>query len=285
MRFLFRVLLATLAITVAQFAAGAGAVAIFGASALPPAVAGTMPWQLAANLATAAVLLWLASRSMFTGWKAAAALGVVYFGIMHFNSLIEALFFRFLAPAQFAVLIALTLIMAAGTAALLTPLLAGETRATTVNWAPRISFASVALGALSYLIIYFAAGLSVYPFIRHFYDLQTTPPGLQVIGMQLLVRGPIFVGLASIVIVMSRAARNETTLRVAAALSVLGGVAPLLVPNALMPDSIRWYHFIEVTTSNFVFGAIVGRILTRPRDHTAEATFAPPSQAIADSTS
>ena len=39
-------------------------------------------------------------------------------------------------------------------------------------------------------------------------------------------------------------------------LSVLGGVAPLLLPNAYLPDVVRLAHLAEVAVSNFVFGLL-----------------------------
>ena len=214
------------------------------------------------NLLVAGVLAWIAWRAASTGWRLAATLSFLYFGIMHFNSLIEALFFGFLTPYQFGALIFLTVVMAVLLAAGLTVVLALPASTIERNWTPRFTIGRLALGAFAYLIIYFVAGLSIYPFISHYYDQQAVPPGLQVISMQLFARGPIFVGLAAIVILITRASRVETMLMVATTLSVIGGIAPLMVPNTFMPDSIRWPHLVEVTTSNFIFGLILGWLLT-----------------------
>ncbi|HEX5426443.1 MAG TPA: hypothetical protein VFW94_23035, partial [Candidatus Acidoferrales bacterium] len=50
-----------------------------------------------------------------------------------------------------------------------------------------------------------------------------------------------------------------------AAYSILGGIAPLLLPNPFMPPNIRLAHGFEVGISNFVFGMIVGWALTAKR--------------------
>ena len=42
---------------------------------------------------------------------------------------------------------------------------------------------------------------------------------------------------------------------------LLGGVAPLLMPNPYLPDAVRWAHFVETSVSNLVFGALAGWIL------------------------
>jgi hypothetical protein len=39
---------------------------------------------------------------------------------------------------------------------------------------------------------------------------------------------------------------------------VIGGLAPLVVPNPLMPDAIRYAHMVEVVCSNLVFGGLAG---------------------------
>ncbi len=47
---------------------------------------------------------------------------------------------------------------------------------------------------------------------------------------------------------------------------VLGGIAPLLLPNPFMPSGIRLAHGFEVGISNFLFGMIVGAALaSKPR--------------------
>lgn len=48
----------------------------------------------------------------------------------------------------------------------------------------------------------------------------------------------------------------------------------LFIANPLMPDDIRWLHFIETATSNFIWGwTIVGVMLWLPKQsekHVAE---------------
>jgi hypothetical protein len=37
------------------------------------------------------------------------------------------------------------------------------------------------------------------------------------------------------------------------------------MPNPVFPDSVRWVHFCEVTSSNFAFGAIVAWLWGQPK--------------------
>jgi hypothetical protein len=73
----------------------------------------------------------------------------------------------------------------------------------------------------------------------------------------------VFVALAALLIRMSAAGRGETALLTGAALALLGGVATLMVPNPFIPDATRWAHFVEVGTSNFLFGWLLGWLLTK----------------------
>ena len=59
--------------------------------------------------------------------------------------------------------------------------------------------------------------------------------------------------------------RLSSALIVGLLFTLLSGVAPLLMPNPYFPDAVRWMHFMEVTSSNFVFGAIVGLLWGQPQ--------------------
>jgi hypothetical protein len=57
------------------------------------------------------------------------------------------------------------------------------------------------------------------------------------------------------------ASRREAALLTGLVFSVIGGVAPLLVPNPYMPASIRMVHLAEVGVSNLLYGALCGWVL------------------------
>jgi hypothetical protein len=115
-----------------------------------------------------------------------------------------------------------------------------------------------ALSAFSYLFLYYLAGTLVFPFIRDFYATQTVPAARTIVMLQLLVRGPVFVALCLLLLRMAGFARMKGALAVGLMFTIISGVAPLLMPNPFFPDAIRWAHFCEVTSSNFLFGAFVG---------------------------
>ncbi len=240
---MFRIAIAFVVLTLAQMLTGMLIPLPF------PAKEGVLPWLLAANALVACVTGWLALRGGVTGWR----LFAVVFGVMYFNSVIEALFFGFFGPRVVFSLLA----MSALSTAIFVPVF-GFKRPES-RWL--LTLPRLAIGAAAYLVVYFTAGLIVFPFVEQFYTTMRMPTGLQVIAVQLLVRGPIFVALCAIIVSTTRTTRTETILMTGCTLSCLGGVAPLMVPNALFPDAVRWAHFIEVTTSNFAYGCFVAALL------------------------
>jgi hypothetical protein len=84
-----------------------------------------------------------------------------------------------------------------------------------------------------------------------------------IVGLQLLVRGPLFILLCLLLTRMLGRPRLRGAFVVGILFTVLSGVAPLLMPNPYFPDSARWVHFSEVVSENFIFGAIVAWLCAR----------------------
>jgi hypothetical protein len=228
----------------------------------PPNV---LPWLLVSNTAIAGLLTWFASQSSWTGLRLAGALFAIAYGIRDLNSLIEAYFLDFFKrPGEFGSILAHSLLVSLMFAPLVV-LLAGRwqrpgsaggtlPRRTVGNWAARIAACGVV-----YLVCYFIFGLMVLPYVRHFYT--ELPDPVKVFLLQLVVRGPLFAICGLMIASAVPASRRAHALMVAVALSVLGGFAPLIVPNPYLPDEVRWAHFVEVVSENFVYGAFVGWLL------------------------
>ena len=51
---------------------------------------------------------------------------------------------------------------------------------------------------------------------------------------------------------------------VALVYAIVDGVAPLLPDNPYIPADIRFYHAIETSLSNLMFGLVVGFLFNRP---------------------
>ncbi len=265
--FLVRTLLATAALALGTMISGAASIALFGDLGIPQSE-GALPWQIASWLIIAATLVWLGYRSRPRGWPLAFALGLLYFGISIFNSIIEARFFYLISSRQLFAILFMSAVATILFALALALILRGlpEPAGTDPGWLPRATWARVAIGAFAYLVVYFAAGMSIMPFIEDFYAQRQMPRGLHVIAMQLLIRGPVFVALMALLVRMSAAGRRETAVMTGAALSILGGIAMLIVPNPFIPDPTRWAHLVEVGVSNFVYGGFLGWLLTKRVD-------------------
>ena len=276
--FAVRVLLATVALALASTLGGGAMVLLFGDLGFPQPESEALPWQIASWAISAATLVWLAYRSRPRGWILAASLALLLFGIAQFNSMIEARFFGLLTSDQLFAILAMSAISTILFGLALIPVLSGVPPLSGGDgtWAPRITALRVIAGAFAYLCFYFVAGIAILPYIEDFYSQRPMPSGLHVILMQLVIRGPVFVALAALFVRMSGAGRLETSLLTGAALSLLGGVATLIVPNAFIPDATRWAHLVEVGTSNFLYGWLVGWLLTT-RAVPSTATVQPPA--------
>ncbi|MGA9566176.1 MAG: hypothetical protein WBS19_11680, partial [Candidatus Korobacteraceae bacterium] len=109
-----------------------------------------------------------------------------------------------------------------------------------------------------YVFLYFLAGTIIFPFVRDSYATQHFPSFGHIVAMQFLVRGPVFLLVCLTLLRMFRLPHWSGAVAVGLAFTFISGVAALIMPNGIFPDQVRWAHFCEVTSSNFVFGFIVG---------------------------
>jgi hypothetical protein len=64
---------------------------------------------------------------------------------------------------------------------------------------------------------------------------------------------------------MLKVQRTETALAIGLLFAVVMN-AQLLLPNPYMPEPVRLAHLIETASSNFIFGVLIGWLLTQPND-------------------
>jgi hypothetical protein len=107
---------------------------------------------------------------------------------------------------------------------------------------------------VAYELLYWGAGTLVYPYIADFYASRSLPPTAAVAAVQ-VVRSVIFAGA---VYPLLKSGLRGAPLVLALIYGIIGGLAPLLPDNPYMPANIRFYHAIETTSSNFIFGLVVG---------------------------
>jgi hypothetical protein len=122
-----------------------------------------------------------------------------------------------------------------------------------------------ALCDLTYLFLYFVAGTIIFPYVKDFYATQHLPAIGSIVALQLFVRGPLFVLLALALTRMLGLPRMSGALAAGVVFALLTGVAPLLMPNPFFPDAVRWVHFAEVTSENFVFAVVVAWLWGPPK--------------------
>ena len=267
-----RFLLAWIALLAAQMLAGL----VIHTNA--PTMPNVMPWLMLSNALVVAALGTAALRSEWTGWKLGLALFAIPVAIATVN-LIEGVVFLTNSKIDWRGVFELTVVGYAIAAVLWTILFnrklpSGSAEEWTFPertpfqklW--RLVFCSGA-----YVFLYFLAGFIIFPYVRDFYATQHIPSFGQIVMLQFFLRGPVFVLVCMLLMRMFRLTWLSGALAVGFAFTLLSGVATLIIPNPFFPDAVRWVHFCEVTSSNFVFGCVVGSVWGRaPRvTHLAHA--------------
>jgi hypothetical protein len=262
-----RGVLATVVLTLVQGIAG---FLLFRGEPIQP---GTIQWSLFSNALTALLASYLARRlDVATALGRVGVVFLVLFGIP-VNYLAETFFFdigvRMPALWRLYVLHLLVAVACAVAVAwrLAVPPISPSHRArrSMTGWSLRIG-----LGALAYVVVYFTAGATAFPFMADFYAGRSMPSPAYVALIQLF-RGLGYVGIALALVRWLPLHRMGTALSVGLTLSILGGVAPLVVPNVYLPTPVRLVHLIEVGVSNFLFGFFVGWLLSVPRRNSMKA--------------
>lgn len=226
-----------------------------------PAVPHVAQWALLTNALVTAALTALAVRSDWCGWKLGAAVAAIPMAIAAVNFL-EGTIFLTNTHLQWGRIFAFTLLSSALTIPVWA-LLFGRRPNAPGHYNPIESKSAgertwrFLLSDFSYLFLYYLAGMIIFPFVKDFYATQHLPSPGTIVALQLLIRGPVFVVLCLAMTRMLGLSRTAGALVVGAVFTLLSGVAPLIMPSPVFPDSVRWVHFCEVTSSNFVFGAIV----------------------------
>jgi len=241
-----------------------------------------------------ALLGWWAAGTRLRGWRRWAALATAFYGTKTFSSQLEALWFMpnvtgSMAPALFAMTLPLCLIFPA---VVVTAFGAKEPVAGPAWRAPRANRGVVAgcwavLSALVYPALFWGAGYFIAyrsAAVRAFYggfkgDTLLSHFAAVFAADPWVVPFEIFRGLLWILLVLPliRTSRRHwllDALLVGAFLALVQNDLHLL-PNRLMSPEIRLYHFIETTTSNFVWGFAMVAVLRGWLEHREGAVTGP----------
>jgi DNA-binding PadR family transcriptional regulator len=227
-----------------------------------PQVPNVLPWMMVSDAIIAFCIAAVASRSNWRGGKLGLALYFIVAAIITVNTIEGAVFLPNI-PLDWGRLLIYSLVFYA-IAALLWMLIyrrAPVPESADEQPIPHRPFSQMAwrfaLCAIAYFALYFIAGTIVFPFVREYYADKHLPTFGNLLAMQVFMRGPVFVLVCLVIFRMLRLPRMTGALGTGLLFTLLSGVATLIVPNGVFPDSVRWAHFCEVTSSNFVFGFVV----------------------------
>jgi hypothetical protein len=206
---------------------------------------------------------WVALRSDWRNWRLLAALFAVP-AVVEFANWIEGALYLPNAGIEWRSMLVYSTLTAVVTALLWFLVFRGAPvpESTNDQPVPHRGFAAMAwrfaLCSGVYVFLYFLAGSIIFPFVRDYYATQHIPSPGQIILLQFFLRGPLFILVCLILLRMFRMPHLTGALAVGLAFTLISGVAALIMPNGIFPDTVRWAHFWEVSSENFVFGCVVG---------------------------
>jgi hypothetical protein len=237
-------------------------------------------WLFAVCLMSSIVVSYPVIRSKWNGWQLVLAIFIIFYGVTTFQSQIETVvFLQYLVDIIPVGIVPRLFVQGIIVSALFSPFAVlihgkmGSNReyeqsespktSTRLDMPPKEWVWKLGLIAVIYVVVYISFGIFIFrplageAFQEYYADLQLPA---WILPFQML-RGLIWAALALPVIKMMKGELWEAKLAVALLFSVLMG-SLLLIPNPYMPDTIRLAHFVEVSSSNFVFGWVAAWILT-----------------------
>lgn len=236
-------------------------------------ITGTSPgashylWSILANFLVAGVLGYLIQYSIYHGLQLSVIVFIVYFIIGHFNLQVEALIFNVTNRSEtLRELFSGLLVAAVFSPVYVRYIFRKDTPRQPLGFIPRSAInwiGKVILGDFLYLIFYLGAGLVLamcYPQILQFYEGKLPSFGLM-IQTQLFLRGLIFVGIAVLILRTTELSAGKKAILTGLVFAILGGIAPLIPPNELMPAYVRVGHGVEAGISNFSYGFVLAYLL------------------------
>lgn len=257
----------------------------------PGAAAGSQPAEeavqagralLVVSIVNSLLLAYPISRSRWHGLKLVGAVLLVFFGIQTLMSQIETMFFGSafnIASAEMRSII-LSGFLTAVFFSFLAVLIMGKMHKPKEGEAPIVPFELSAkewamrltLLPLVYIILYFLFGYFVAwqsPDIRELYTgstaiepffthLANTLQGSSALLPFQVLRGLMWIGLALVILRMMKGGTREKAIVVGLLFGLLI-TTQLLFPNPYMPAPVRLAHFIETSTSTFIYGVLIGK--------------------------
>ena len=236
----------------------------------PVAIPHLALWLLLNLAVTVAALTPVAARAEWRGWRLGVAVSVIPLAIFSIN-LIESLVFLPNTNLEWGKIFLYTLVSAALSVPVWALLFGRGKDVTDDHYHPIQSQSrgellwKFVVCDLLYVLLYFAVGAIIFPYVKDFYATQRLPSTGAIAALQFFVRAPMFILLALALTRMLSLPRLSGALAVGLVFTLLTGAAPLLIPNSVFPDTVRWAHFCEVASEMFVFGAVVAWLWGPPQ--------------------
>jgi hypothetical protein len=296
MKTAFSIVLKVIALTIILFlcfAVVGGVVGQPGNSQTPEQAGAAAVALLAVCFLNTIVLTHIILRSRWAGWRLTATVLFVFYGVMTFMSQIESAVFVTRLPSGMLPRLFLMGALIAAPFSVLAVLILGRRKADTVNTElnarlvmPLCEWAwKLAVIALAYLMLYFTFGYFIAwrnPAVREYYGGIDEGNFFAHMGTVLghtfwlipfqMLRAMLWAVLALPIIRMLKGQWQETALAIGLLFAVLMN-AQLLLPNPYMPEAVRITHLMETASSNFIFGVLVGWLLTQ-RHESAKVAIA-----------
>ncbi|RLI78988.1 hypothetical protein DRP05_05425 [Archaeoglobales archaeon] len=219
---------------------------------------------LTVSLLNAAVVSNFVASAKWSGIRLILALFAIYYCITTFLTQIETIvfleYFADIIPATYIPKLFIQGIIVALIFSISAVLIHGKLKNNQADFSvENKTLVGMSFVSMLYVILYFSFGMFVFmplagnSFYEYYGNLQLP---MWIIPLQIF-RGFIWAGLALIVV---KAVDSKHELTTALLFSVLMA-SLLLMPNEFMPDRIRFAHFVEIATSNFILGWVAVRIL------------------------
>jgi hypothetical protein len=243
-------------------------------------------WQVLGGFLVALVLVPVVLRAPWRELTLFGLLAGITFYVGYLSNFIEAAIFIPSIRAELPLGVVEGLLASLATAALLVAVIERDAfgegprvashRLSWLGWTLRL-----AACAAIYLAAYLIVGAVMYQaFMAPFYDDPSlglvVPDTMGLVFPLQFVRGFLFTVAMLPLVLGLRVERLPLALILAAVLFVIGGLAPLLIPNPHMPAELRFYHSVEILLQNGSLGIAIALLLAPGREPVERGVGAPP---------
>ncbi|MGB5394732.1 MAG: hypothetical protein WBN16_10825 [Lutimonas sp.] len=223
-------------------------------------------WLFLSDLMVVFLLCLVAINNRYDSYKLIAIIFMIFFGVGSFNILIEAYIFNVTDQTETLQQILLNAFEMAIFSIFFIKFIVKKSDSQSISFERR-KFGSwlwrIFSGNILYLFLYILAGMILYlsmPRLNEFYG-DKIPPMELIIKTQIFLRAFVFMAIAVLINRTVVLPKYQKAVLVGLVFSVIGGIAPLIVPNELMPQFVRIGHGYEVGISNFLYGFLLSLLL------------------------